>query len=203
MLLVVWLVHRAGQGIAGAGVNSEGAGTGLAVTFVTMPDLSSHRLANASAVPMSTKSETPESADTTTQMEASSEQVQRVTSPVGAGVSDGSRPSTPSTIIQTASSAAASNTGGAPGDDLRASYHAALRAAIERTWSNLTSRRFPADCTLQLSQTAGGVVTATSAAKCSLSREDQLQLESAALMAQPLPYSGYESVFATELDLSL
>jgi len=115
----------------------------------------------------------------------------------------------PSSITPTAASAsgatasAAASGAGSPTDDLHTRYHAALRMAIAKTWHDLTERPFPSGCTLDLSQGVGGTVTASSAAHCSLSREDRLQLEAAALMAQPLPYSGYEAVFAPVLQLHL
>lgn len=90
-------------------------------------------------------------------------------------------------------------------NDLLVSYHAALRQAIQRKWAALSDRRFPAGsgCTLRLNQDVGGVISETSAIDCAVSDEDRLQLEAAVLMAQPLPYSGYESVFASDLKLSL
>lgn len=102
----------------------------------------------------------------------------------------------------TSASHSAAN-GGGRGDDLLARYQAAVRARIAATWRTLTERDFPSGCALVLTQTPGGSVTATSAKSCTFSQEDRLQLEAAALMAQPLPYAGYESVFAPEMQLAL
>lgn len=90
-----------------------------------------------------------------------------------------------------------------PGDSRLTNYHAVLRAAIRRKWATLTDRPFPSECGLQLNLGAGGTVNATSASGCALSNEDRLQLEAAALMAQPMPYAGYETVFASDLQLEL
>ncbi|WP_129588402.1 hypothetical protein [Solilutibacter silvestris] len=95
------------------------------------------------------------------------------------------------------------SSGGNTGNDLLASYQAAMRVAIFKTWQGLSKNSYPSGCTIHLSQNPGGAVTAASAATCGLSKEDQLQLEAAALMAQPMPYAGYESVFSTEMDLTL
>ena len=103
----------------------------------------------------------------------------------------------------TPSDSASTSNGGYAGDDLLTSYQAAMRAAILKTWQGLSNHSFPAGCTIHLSQTPGGNVTATSAASCGLPREDQLRLEAAALMAQPMPYAGYESVFSIDMDLIL
>ena len=96
-----------------------------------------------------------------------------------------------------------SSSGGSTGDDRLASYHAAVRAAIRRKWSERTDRPFPTGCAVQLTLTTGGSVNAISAIACNIGKEQRLQLEAAALMAQPLPYAGYEEVFVSELQLEL
>lgn len=107
------------------------------------------------------------------------------------------------TIQSQASQAASASVGSTGEDNLLSSYQIALRAAIFRTWKNLSPRVYPTGCTIHLTQNPGGMVTATSAAACGLAREEQLQLEAAALMAQPMPYVGYETVFSPEMDLVL
>ena len=84
---------------------------------------------------------------------------------------------------------------------LRAQYESAIRATVERKWQQLGQSSAYGKCTLQFTQLAGGVVTSATTEDCDLSAEDRLKLEAAVLMAQPLPYSGYESVFATEFEL--
>lgn len=86
--------------------------------------------------------------------------------------------------------------------DLLENYHDALRMAIRHKWASLTRQPFPPECILQISQAAGGVVTEAKAGNCDLSQEDSLRLEIAALLAQPLPYEGFESVFSDEILLA-
>lgn len=93
--------------------------------------------------------------------------------------------------------------GGNPADDLLANYHSALRASIRQKWKDLTSRPFPTGCTVRLDLAVGGPVNATSAYGCAIPHADRMQLEAAILMAQPLPYAGYESVFTTAFPLLL
>lgn len=93
--------------------------------------------------------------------------------------------------------------GGNPLDDLLADYHGALRATIRRKWKELTSRPFPTGCTVRLDLAVGGPVNSTSASECEIPQEDRTQLEAAIMMAQPLPYAGYESVFTLSLPLTL
>lgn len=100
---------------------------------------------------------------------------------------------------ETASISTSIPSGGNTENNLLASY----QAAIFKTWQRLSRHAYPIGCTIHISQTPGGNVTATSAAACGLSKEDQLQLEAAALMAQPMPYIGYEPVFSPEMDLNL
>lgn len=89
-----------------------------------------------------------------------------------------------------------------PQDSLKIQYEAAIRAAIERKWQSLPPPRLSKNCTLHFTQTPGGAVTSALARNCDLSEEQRLGLEAAVLMAQPLPYQGYESVFETELEIS-
>ena len=88
-----------------------------------------------------------------------------------------------------------------PQDSLRAQYEAAIRSAIERKWQLLSQSRLPKNCTLHFTQASGGVVTSALARNCYLPEEERAKLEAAVLMAQPLPYSGYESVFTTETEV--
>lgn len=98
-------------------------------------------------------------------------------------------------------SATAGSTGNPDSIGLRDAYLKALRAAIFNKWgrpnANLTG------CTIALEQGINGLVVSARVSGCSLSSEERDSLESAALMAQPLPYAGYETVFQNELELSL
>ncbi len=110
---------------------------------------------------------------------------------VNPGIEDGSPASN---ISDTGSNAS--------GDDLTDRYHVALRRHIEIKWQDITKRRIPEGCELKISQQPGGSVLAA-VANCRLDEIDRLQLEAVVLMSQPLPYSGFESVFAPDLALQL
>lgn len=202
--LLGWcLLNTVGQGISGAGKAQQGDGDALVVAFVTLPANGSAQT-EVPALPASdpaTAREQPVQSEQTTPDAGSGHP--HVISEQG----DYAAPDAPAASATSPSqaSAAASDAAmrGSPASDLVANYHAALRARIAQAWGRLSRRDFPAGCALHLSQSPGGAVTATSANGCALSQEDRLQLEAAALMAQPLPYAGYESVFATELVLAL
>ena len=91
---------------------------------------------------------------------------------------------------------------GVQSNDLLSGYQAALRAAIRDKWASLTAQPLPLGCSLKLTQTTGGIVIEASTVNCNLAEVDRLRLEVAALLAQPLPYAGYESVFSPEMLLS-
>ena len=78
-------------------------------------------------------------------------------------------------------------------------YIAAIKAAILQRWSTLHPGEAAPNCALAIEQSAGGHVSLTQATRCS---ENQARaLEAAALMAQPLPYAGYESAFKAQLQV--
>lgn len=58
-------------------------------------------------------------------------------------------------------------------------------------------------CIVTLQQHVGGVVLSAKVSGCNAGALIKNELEAAALMAQPLPYSGFESVFSERLDLGL
>lgn len=86
-------------------------------------------------------------------------------------------------------------------DSLRSQYEIGIRAAIERKWQQLGQSSVRERCTLRFTQSAGGVVTGAITEDCELPAEERSRLEAAVLMAQPLPYKGYESVFSTEIEV--
>lgn len=88
-------------------------------------------------------------------------------------------------------------------DDLVARYHAALRARILSAWESTEAENLPEDCNLALQLEPGGALTLASASSCQLDQEQQRKLEATALMAQPMPYVGFESVFSPAMNLSL
>lgn len=90
---------------------------------------------------------------------------------------------------------------GSASDQLRTTYLAALRSAIERKWSG--SKKHHGACSITLRQTIGGNVASSITSACDLDEADRMALEAAALMAQPLPYAGFESVFNEDITLEI
>lgn len=87
--------------------------------------------------------------------------------------------------------------GQAGGDSaLRTQYLGALRLAIQKQWGNAG---YDGDCSLRLRQVRGGGLEAAISLECDLDVAARRSLEAAALMAQPMPYAGYESVFSDDL----
>lgn len=202
-LLGWFLLNAVGQGISGAGQTQQGDGDALVVAFVTLAAKGSAQ-ADVPAVPTSdpvpAKEQLVYSEQTTPNTGSGHPHViseQGDYAPPDAPAASATPPSQASAVASDAAMR------GNPANDLAANYHAALRTSIAQTWRRLSRRDFPAGCALHLRQSPGGAVTATSANGCALSQEDRLQLEAATLMAQPLPYAGYESVFAMELVLEL
>jgi uncharacterized protein YjbI with pentapeptide repeats len=86
-------------------------------------------------------------------------------------------------------------------EDLTSSYLAALRGAILRNWRKPGASLD--GCVMQLEQKVGGDVLQAKVTGCSMEAESLNSLEAAALIAQPLPYSGYEASFIERLNLEL
>lgn len=110
------------------------------------------------------------------------------------------------TIPQTSTSAgttgaAAGSAGNSDNTGLRDAYLKALRTAILDKWDRPNAG--VEGCTIALEQDVNGLVVSARVGDCTLSAEQRDSLESAALMAQPLPYAGYETVFEKRLDLNL
>lgn len=74
----------------------------------------------------------------------------------------------------------------------RTAYLNVLRAAIRKQWSYSGQ---VAKCKLTLYQSVGGGVRGAVVSDCELELQAQRSLEAAALMAQPLPYAGFESFY--------
>lgn len=200
---LAWLLLQPiGRGVDGDGNISQSDGDALVVEFVSVTSdargTSSILLpVSQDAVASGQQKQTPASGTTTPDVTT---MVAAIQSKTGEFAASNMPPGVAGQSLQATSSAAKA---GIPESDLLTNYRAALRAKIARTWSSLTDRSFPSDCSLQLSLNPGGALAATSANGCNLSQEDRLQLEAAALMAQPLPYAGYETVFQHELSLVL
>ncbi len=82
------------------------------------------------------------------------------------------------------------------GDGLEIEYVAALRSAID-TALKRSGHVLSATCELALELRPGGEVASALSTDCALTTGERQALEAAALMAQPLPYAGYETVFSS------
>lgn len=86
--------------------------------------------------------------------------------------------------------------------DLEARYVAALRSAILKQMGDPSASR-RGNCQLRITQVAGGNVLEAQAINCQAGSALARAAEAAALMAQPLPYAGFESVFRQSRELVL
>ena len=99
-----------------------------------------------------------------------------------------------------ASDAAASGGGD---DGLRGRYAAALQAAISAKWVRPDNIPSGAICRLVIRQLPGGeVIDAQVSSPCVYDDAGRRSIEAAVLKAQPLPYAGFEKVFARQLTLN-
>ena len=82
-------------------------------------------------------------------------------------------------------------------------YAEALRSAIRRNWTRPDSVPLGATCTLVIRQIPGGeVVEVKIGSPCAYDAAGQRSIEAAVWKAQPLPYAGFEPVFARTLTLN-
>ncbi len=89
---------------------------------------------------------------------------------------------------------------GAGDDGLRGRYAAALQDAIRAKWTRPENIPPGALCVLKIRQLPGGeVVDAQVESPCVFDEQGRRSIEAAVLKAQPLPYAGFESVFARTL----
>ncbi len=94
---------------------------------------------------------------------------------------------------------AADRQAGAGGTDesLGARYSAAIRARVTSHWLRPDHVRAGIRCTIRITQIPGGeVISATVVEPCNADELTRRTIEAAVLRAQPLPYDGFESVFA-------
>lgn len=211
-------------GLAGAGSSQRGGdseGSALTVEFIEI-DRTSHTQANGGAVP----SGVPDSELLDGDAKESTDQPADAENPLISTLSEEGLPEAPdasdrerraragephvslSTLLPdvtapalaTGAPAAGEIDGGNASVDLRTAYLAALKAAINKQRWALGGRQ--GNCTLTITQTAGGLVGSALSNDCGMPRADRLALEAAALMAQPLPYAGYETVFSPTIDLT-
>lgn len=86
---------------------------------------------------------------------------------------------------------------------LSARYAAALQAAILRNWTRPDTVPLGQRCKLVIRQIPGGeVIEAKVDPSCPYDEPGRRSIEAAVLKAQPLPYAGFESVFARTLNLN-
>ncbi len=103
-----------------------------------------------------------------------------------------------------ASASAASPPPGNNGADanLLARYQAALMNAIRPNWTRPDSVQLGQVCVIHIRQIPGGeVIDVEVSPTCPYDEAGRRSVERAVLMAQPLPYAGFESVFQRELTL--
>ncbi len=103
------------------------------------------------------------------------------------------------------SSSAPQPAGGAGGssDDLSAKYAAAIQAKVTDAWIRPDNIPSGQRCQISITQLRGGrVLSAKVSGSCPYDEAGKRSIEAAVLNAQPLPYAGFESVFARELTLN-
>jgi colicin import membrane protein len=109
-----------------------------------------------------------------------------------------------------AATPAATSTAGSPppgqggtANDLLAKYQAALQQAITDKWTRPDSVPLGTRCRIVIRQIPGGeVIEAQVQPGCPFDEMGKRSVEAAVLKAQPLPYSGFESVFNRTLILN-
>ncbi|HET7062993.1 MAG TPA: hypothetical protein VFI49_01870 [Rudaea sp.] len=95
-------------------------------------------------------------------------------------------------------------TTGTNGNDtgLLAEYSAAIINVVKLNWNRPDNAQPGLRCTLKVIQLPGGdVMSVKAVAPCNADQVTRASIEEAVTKAQPLPYKGYEKVFARELTL--
>jgi len=86
---------------------------------------------------------------------------------------------------------------------LQARYAAALQEAILAKWTRPETVPLGSKCRLVIKQLPGGeVMSAEVSSPCAYDEMGKRSIEAAVLKAQPLPYAGFEQVFARTLTLN-
>lgn len=89
---------------------------------------------------------------------------------------------------------------GGTDESLLARYQLAIQRAVTDSWSRPDSARPGIRCTLRIVQIPGGeVIQVSVTSPCNADDLTRRSIEAAVLKAQPLPYRGYESVFARDI----
>jgi len=93
--------------------------------------------------------------------------------------------------------------GGGSSDDLSAKYAAAIQAKVLAQWVRPDSVPLGQRCQITINQLPGGTVrSATVSAGCPFDEAGKRSIEAAVLNAQPLPYRGFEQVFARTINFT-
>ena len=89
------------------------------------------------------------------------------------------------------------------GDDLTGRYQLAIQQAVTQNWLRPDSAQPGIRCTLRIVQIPGGeVIQVSVTSPCNADDLTRRSIEAAVLKAQPLPYRGFESVFARDIQLN-
>lgn len=92
---------------------------------------------------------------------------------------------------------------GGTDESLAAAYAAAITQSVERNWIRPETIRPGTPCTLNIRQIPGGeVIGVEFAGACPYDDLGRRSVEAAVLRAQPLPYTGFESVFRRDLRIT-
>jgi colicin import membrane protein len=85
-------------------------------------------------------------------------------------------------------------------DSLLGRYQLAIQRAVTSNWSRPESARSGIRCSLRIIQIPGGeVIQVSVTSPCNADDLTRRSIENAVLKAQPLPYTGYESVFQRDI----
>ncbi|WP_314103450.1 cell envelope integrity protein TolA [uncultured Stenotrophomonas sp.] len=93
--------------------------------------------------------------------------------------------------------------GGGTSDDLSAKYAAAIQQKVLAQWQRPDSVPLGQKCQIVITQIPGGqVLQAKVSPSCPFDEAGKRSIEAAVLNAQPLPYRGFESVFARTVNFN-
>lgn len=85
-------------------------------------------------------------------------------------------------------------------DDLGGRYQLAIQQSVTQSWLRPESTRAGLQCRIRIVQIPGGeVISVSVASPCNADDVTRGSIERAVMRAQPLPYRGFESVFAREI----
>lgn len=87
--------------------------------------------------------------------------------------------------------------------DLQADYAVAIHSRVLANWTPPATLEPGSHCKVKVVQLPGGTVaSATATADCEFDEAGKASIEAAVLRAQPLPYTGFESVFQRWMTLN-